>query len=418
MRRFLFLLLTLFSAYHLVGCTSAASENIPTPTAATTLPPPTAEPTAPPTSTLPPTNTAVAPTETPTPAPIFEMVDDCTLLQPPLLTLPVSDGIRFVDPLSLAECQMVFLGNGRFDFANLWHDNQVYGVLYESADTISLVQLGVDGSHTELLSFAGNFHTGNILISPGGESLAWAAGGGRDDRFVASLWLATTAGDDPHVVYEVETALTELMLQIIYPIGFDTSGRILFSLEPNGRGGGWIYSGEYSNLYRLDPASGAVEELFSCTEATGPFCINDFTADFAQLAYTNVSQQAIVIYDLVQQTTQQTVVVDSHSFIGRPYFGPNDELAFMAVDVVQEGSQLEPKNGQLGLLAPPYDGPVQWLTTERINEFHGWLDGDNLLYSELLTVPDIVLLVINRDGEIRNEFRPETSSVRLLPAAP
>lgn len=62
---------------------------------------------------------------------------------------------------------------------------------------------------------------------------------------------------------------------------------VLFSLEPMGRGGGWINVGDYSNLQQIPAAGGTPNTLFDCEPAYSPFCIGGFNRDFSHFAYTD-----------------------------------------------------------------------------------------------------------------------------------
>lgn len=169
------------------------------------------------------------------------------------------------------------------------------------------------------------------------------------------------------------------------PIGFLPDGKVVFSIEPSGRGGGWVYTGEYSNLYQTTTDSAEKrggDRLFSCPTNT-PFCVGDLTDDLSHFVNVDSTKQTIYIVNLDTRSEVWRTTITDHTFIGQPQFNADGDLAFVAVDVIEDGNALRPENGSIRVIDFPYDGDVDLISAELATNVITWIDDTHILYYEL-----------------------------------
>lgn len=417
---FRLIMMILFVSIGLTACTVAEEPTVlstsPTPLpdpTATVLPPtptavssPTMEPTAvSPTATTLPTATAVLPT--PEPAPEGVTIDgDCFDLERPLTYTAVGEQHEFLSLTTNKRCTLQFSPGQQFAFHGAYSDNAIFGTLFAN-EQLQLIRIGKEGTVEPFGVKVSGFFSHRMLVSPDGSQVVWADGDGDPndpEQFVSQLWIANSDGSEPSVIYEHKTNLSEaLLLEILIPIGFRPSGEVLFRIEPSGRGGGWIDHGEYSNLVQtavISVEKQEEEQIFSCPPET-PFCIGDFSDDFTRFAYADSLLHSLTIVEIASGNTLWQTTISDRTFVGQPQFNLDGDLAFIAVDVVDDGNALHPENGYIGVIDAPYDGDETQLSAELATVVVTWIDDEKLLYYELSSNSsgEWRYPVLTRDGE-------------------
>ncbi|MEM8859137.1 MAG: hypothetical protein AAGD96_12495 [Chloroflexota bacterium] len=404
----------------LVGSPTALSEP-------TLQAPPTIQPTA--TAIPSPTATNLPATSTPITGPTATaannllnelMIDgDCSTLDRPLTYINTSIGHEIKSLITNESCLLQFPADQLFTFGGSMTAGGIYGSIF-SDDVVELVLINYDGTTNKLNITVGGFFTRHIITSADGSQIVWSDGDGdpeNPDQFISKLWMANADGSDPRVIYQHMTNLAEaLILEVMMPIGFMSNGNVLFSIEPAGRGGGWVYSGEHTNL--MQTSTNTLEKtekdlLFTCPERS-PFCVGDFTDDFSHFAYTDTEQQALFIVDVISGVDVWQMTESDRSFIGRPQFNVDKDLGFIAVNVVETGSRLQPENGYVGLVDFPYN-EVEILTAERASDLITWINDDQLLYYELgRTLDEWRYPIIGRAGTEIGQWESESRFPQII----
>lgn len=415
MTRAVNLLIALF-ILTIASCT-IPTKNTVQPTGTNTSPPPviaieTATATPPPssTATIPPTQEPTTVPPTPTPEPTAQQAvlieGDCGALQRPVAYAFIDPIHEFTSLADNARCTVVFPAGQQFSFDKAITNEGIYGSLFADAQ-LRLIRLNFDGTITELQAQIGGFYSGAILVSAETGQIVWADGDSDPDNpdlFIAKLWIANSDGSEQRVIYEHTTNLVEaLILEIFKPIGFLPSGEVLFSIDPAGRGGGWIDTGEHTNLYQTatDSAEKRPEDrIFVCPDNI-PFCVGAFTHDFSHFASTDREAQTMYIVQVDTRSEVWRTTITDRTFIGRPQFNANGDLAFVAVDVVENNNALYPENGYIGVVDFPYEGEVGQIPVELVTDLITWIDNDQLLYYELSSNSsgNWGYPIINRNGE-------------------
>ncbi|MEM9776310.1 MAG: hypothetical protein AAF902_17170 [Chloroflexota bacterium] len=411
----------------IISCTTNPAIPVePTPTSALLIATPMSTeeplPSLQPLATVPsaPTVTYVYPTLTPLPEPTtietrLDSVDeltidgDCAALERPLTHSTLDSFYEIKSLVSNETCTLRFPAEQTFTPGGSMTDEGIYGSIYQN-DKVELVRINFDSSITYLNVTAGGFFTQNIIISADDSQIIWSDGDGNpdnEDEFISKLWIANADGSEPRVIYEHTTDLTEaLLVEIMMPIGILPNGTVLFSIEPAGRGGGWVYTGEHTNLVQTSAESVVKTEndlIFDCPEHT-PFCVGDFTNDFSHFAYTDSQKNILHVVEMISGEAVWQLSDRTRSFIGRPQFNADKDLAFMAVDVIDEGNRLRPANGYIGIVDFPH-AAVQYVPSERVSNLISWIGIDQLLHYELGdTVEDRRYPIITRDGSVVSEW--------------
>lgn len=351
----------------------------------------TAEPTSAPTElpTAVPTEAPiiVSPTNTPSSVTQLEIEGDCASLKRPITYTTIGTSHEFLGLVDNGRCTLRFPEDQQFTFSRTMTIDGIYGSIFETGQ-LKLVRVNFDGTISDLNITVGGFFVGYVYASANHAQIVWSDGDGNPDNpdeFIAKLWVANSDGSDPRVIYEHATDLTTTYNEILIPIGFLPNGNVLFSIEPAGRGGGWVYTGEHSNLYQTAVDSTekqASDRIFTCPTET-PFCVGDFTDNFSHFASTDSEKQTMYIVQLDTRSEVWRTTVSHRTFIGRPQFSSNRDLAFVAVDVVDNGNALRPENGYIGLVNFPYDGEVEQVTAEFASDIVTWVGNETVLYYEL-----------------------------------
>ncbi len=369
----------------------------------------------PPTATsIPPTETAVSPTETPASATIEVVVTgDCLRLERPFVYTQAESNHQFESLVAQERCALdITVENGSFEVSLVEPTIGLYGTLL-SHNHADLIRIDFDGSIYDLGVPVGPFWGGRLHMIANEQWMVWGDGGfnpENEDEFVAQLMMADVNGRNQQVIYEHITDLPEKLLpEIFFPIGIHPNGDVLFSIEPAGRGGGWFYTGDSTNLYRISPNSPDKTDedlLFECPDS--PFCIGDFTDDFRYFAAADFGSKTIFIVD-VETGEQVWESVEDRSFVGRPIFNAEHDLAFVAVDVIDETNLLRPEKGLINILEYPYDGSLIRLEAELASDLIGWIDEQSILYLELTSNVngERRFPIINRNGEEIGEWDSE-----------
>lgn len=355
---------------------------------ATTTPLPT-QPAASPTAipTQPPT--PIPPTATPTePEPDVVFAGDCMGLERPLIHTRINTTHELLSLTSGNRCTFQLNNEVQLSDVSAVTETGIFGT-NSVKERPEIIRINFDGSITPLNISVDSFFGSNIYVTISDTQIVWSDGSFASeayDQFTATLWIANLDGTNPRQIYEHETDFAQSPLaEILIPIGIHPNGDVLFSIEPAGRGGGWIDRGDYSNLYQTATDSAEKsdnDQLFSCPNGTS-FCIGAFTYDLSHFAYADSETNTIAIVELASDAEVWQTMIPGRSFIGRPKFNSDKDLAFVAVDVIDEGTFLRPENSYIGLIDFPFDGSISQLQTELGSDIIAWIDDEQILYYEL-----------------------------------
>jgi hypothetical protein len=238
---------------------------------------------------------------------------------------------------------------------------------------------GFDGAVSQVMRTPIN---GNLLILPEQNHIFWSENGlfepdGND--FYTRIWRANIDGSEPEILYEQIGDYEFEDVKAIHFLGLTEVNNLLFSLEPMGRGGSWVYVGDYSNLQKIPVTGGTLTTLFDCDPDYSPFCIGGFSQDFSQFAYTDRDNKQFFIAQVDDGTILASTSAPDRDFIGRPIFNANGDVAFVVTDIEEAGGSFISANPQLNLLNYPYDEPLVSHPAPYLMTLSGFFDDDHLL---------------------------------------
>ncbi|MFO7741756.1 MAG: hypothetical protein R6X31_05505 [Anaerolineae bacterium] len=232
----------------------------------------------------------------------------------------------------------------------------------------------------------------DFLVSPDGGRIIWSATVDASQADVpegtSRCRVSVTDADGSEVRMVLEETYENLYH--LMPVTWTPDGGEVFFARMRvyvESGGAFIptFSGRYSELFRLDLASGQFRKVFPLdAEAVCNRCIGDVTPDGRWLAYHR-EDGSLILRDLVN--TEETLVADARSacYLGHARFSPDGE---QLVYVEMEG----PCNGQdrfdvarTVMVDVPLSGQSQVLaeSTEAVDWPVGWLDGETPIFDRV-----------------------------------
>ena len=244
---------------------------------------------------------------------------------------------------------------------------------------VVLYFVGFDGAVSQVMRTPIN---GKPLILPEKNHIFWSENGlfeSDGNEFYTLIWHANIDGSAPQILYERLNKLEFEEMKAVYFIGLTPGENVLFSLEPMGRGGGWVYVGDYSNLQQLPVAGGTPTTLFDCDDSYSAFCIGGFSDDLSHFAYTDHTNKELFIAQVADGTILTSTTAPDHDFIGRPIFNANGDVAFTITDIAEVNRGFYSPNAQLNFLNYPYDEPAITHPAPYLITLDGFFDNDHLL---------------------------------------
>ena len=167
----------------------------------------------------------------------------------------------------------------------------------EESTNQKFIHYANDGTLTEL-PFPDANNIRYFVVSSSGSSVAWSllriAKTTEDEEIVVSeLYSAKADGSEVQLLHSVDNAAEvkrgePYIAWMIQPLRFVDDSDLLFTVQPDGRGGSWNSStGRYSNLYQKSLSGGDATLVYECPEDDySSFCIGDISADNAYFAVT------------------------------------------------------------------------------------------------------------------------------------
>jgi hypothetical protein len=273
-----------------------------------------------------------------------------------------------------------------------------------------------DGTLTEL-PFLDVDNILYFVISSSGSQVAWSQlrieKTTEDEQIaVSELYSAKADGSEIRLLHSVDNAAEvkrgePFITWIIQPLHFVDDSDILFTVQPDGRGGAWNSStGRYSNLYQMSISRGDPTLVYECpVEDYSSFCIGDISADSAYFAVTTREANEITVFQ-IDGTPVATYSGPGQDYIGFPTFSPTGDLVFMSADVAED--QITIEQGFMSLVTKPYEKAAIMLLSEPLSFIWDWVDEQHILYTSVEDnqVQAFSKSLVKLDGSV--ERLPET----------
>ena len=298
------------------------------------------------------------------------------------------EGYIFRHVASKSECMM------QFDppISRL-HALTANGVYYSTADTgeestnQKLIYYANDGTLTEL-PFLDVDNIRYFVISSSGSQVAWSllrlAKTTEDEEIVVSeLYSAKADGSEARLLHKVDNAVEvkrgePYIAWMIQPLRFVDDSDLLFTVQPDSRGGAWNSStGRYSNLHQKSISHGDTTLVCECG-VDDHSCIGDISADSTYFAVTKHEADEIAVYGM-DGTPVATYSGPGQDFIGFTTFSSTGDLVFMSADVADD--QITIEQAYMSLVTKPYEKAAITLLREPLSFIWDWVDEQHILYT-------------------------------------
>ncbi len=290
--------------------------------------------------------------------------------------------------------------------------------IYYSTDVASeestkqqIIHYASDGTLTRLpLLDADNLYH-YFVISPSGSQIAWSqlkiAKITEDNHkiLVSELYSANADGSEVQLLHSVDNTAevkrdTPYIAWMIRPLRFVDDGALLFTVQPDGKGGSWnAYTGRYNNLYRVSLSDGDITLVYECPVDDYSDCIGDISADNAYFVVTKRQVGKVTVFQM-DGTAVATYSGPGQDYIGHPTFSPTGDLVFMSADVVED--QITIEQAYISFVAKPYEKAAVTLVREPLSFIWGWADDQHILYTavEDKQFQEFQESVVNLDGNV------------------
>lgn len=289
--------------------------------------------------------------------------------------------------------------------------------IYYSTDVTSeestkqqIIHYANDGTLTRL-SFLDADNLYYFVISPGGSKVAWSqlrvARVTEDDHkvFVSELSSANVDGSEVKLLHRVDNVAevkrgAPYIIWVIQPLRFVDDDTLLFTIQPDGKGGSWnAYTGQYSNLYQVSVSDGDITLVYECPVDDYSDCIGDISADNAYFAVTHREVGKVTVLQM-DGTAATTYSGPGQEYIGHPRFSPTGDLVFMSADVGED--QITIEQAYLSFVAKPYEKTAVTLVREPLSFIWRWVDEQHILYTAVRgeQVHEFQLSVVSPTGNV------------------
>lgn len=289
-------------------------------------------------------------------------------------------------------------------------------VIGEAAANHRILHYANDGTRSEQ-SFLDADSIGSLVISSSGSHVAWsqrriAETTEGEEIIVSELYSAKTDGSDIRLLHSMDNADAvnrgePYIGWIIHPLRFLDESELLFTIEPDGRGGSWnAQTGRYSNLYQISISTAENDLIYECpADDFSSFCIGDISADSAYFAVTKREAGEITLFHM-DGTPVGTYSGPGQDYIGFPTFGPTGDFVFMTADVA--GDQITIEQAFMSLVTKPYETAAIILLREPLSYIWDWVDEQHIFYTAVEDGQTVSFLpsLVKLDGAV--ERLPET----------
>lgn len=269
--------------------------------------------------------------------------------------------------------------------------------IYYSTDVTSeqstkqqIIHYANDGTLTRLpLLDADNLYH-YFVISPSGSQIAWSqlkiAKITEDNHkiLVSELYSANADGSEVKLLHRVDNVAevergAPYIAWMIQPLRFVDDDTLLFTVQPDGKGGSWnAYTGRYSNLYRVSVSDGDITLVYECPVDDSSDCIGDISADNTYFVVTKRQVGKVTVFQM-GGTVVGRYAGPGQDYIGHPTFSPTGDLAFMSADVIEDQVTIE--QAYISFVAKPYQKAAVTLVREPLSSIWGWVDDQHILYT-------------------------------------
>jgi hypothetical protein len=291
-------------------------------------------------------------------------------------------------------------------------------VTSEASPKQQIVHYTNDGTLTGLSLFDADNLYHYSVISSSGSQIAWSQlriAKITDDHkiLVSELYSANADGSEVQMLHSVDNVTevergTPYIAWMIQPLRFVNDDTLLFTIEPDGKGGSWnAYTGQYSNLYQVSVSDGDITLVYECPVDDYSDCIGDISADNAYFAVTERQVGKVTVFQW-DHTAVATYSGPGQEYVGHPTFSPTGGLTFMSADVAEDQATIE--QAYISFVAKPYQKAAVTLVREPLTSIWGWVDEQHILYTAVKgeQFPEFQFSVVNLNGHV--ERLPKTYS--------
>jgi hypothetical protein len=233
-----------------------------------------------------------------------------------------------------------------------------------------------------------------------------------EEIVVSELYAANADGSEVQLLHRVDNSAEvkrgePYMAWTVQPIRFLDNGDLLFTIEPDGRGGSWNAStGRYRNLYQNSMSRGDNGLVYECpVEDDSSFCIGDISADGAYFAVTKRDTGEITVFQM-DGMPAGTYSGPGQDYVGHPTFSPAGDLVFMSADVLEDRITID--QAFMSLVLKPYEKEATTILREPLSYIWDWVDEQHILYTavEVGQGNSFLLSLVNLEGDV--ERLPKT----------
>lgn len=297
----------------------------------------------------------------------------------------------------------------------IYYSTRVAG---EESTNQKFIHYANDGTRTEPPFFDVGDNISYVVISPSGSHVVWSLlrtekTTENEEIVVSDLYAAKADGSQVRLLHSVDNAAEvkrgePYIAWMIQPLRFVGDRDLLFTVQPDGKGGAWnAYTGRYSNLYRISVSGGESTLVYECPVDDHSDCIGDISPDNAYLTVTKREAGEITVVRMDDGAPLATYSGPGQDYIGFPSFGPAGDLAFMSADVGED--QITIEHAYISLVTRLSEEAAITLLIEPL-VIGDWVNEQHIFYTAVgdqQTQPFPPSLV-NQDGRV--ERLPETYS--------
>lgn len=390
MRRLLFITLLMT----LAACAPTTGGTVPIPTRATrevtavstsTPIPVTVETSTEQPAPMPSATPSAYPEPQPTPTAIQALQPLCPdIPRPAIVSHQNSGGLRIWNPLTSETCTVITAP------LDATVDKAVGDSIYlskweESTDVfygLDILRYNKDG-RIDYFSLPGQTVWG-FLPSESGEWIAWTnmAMDAETEVVTNTLFVTNLSTNETTELVSVNNQKevnegSPYISWILYPIRF-VDDTLLYSIEPNGKGGSWeAYTGQYRTLFRIPLSGGDPELIYHCPPADETSsCLGDISANNEWIAVTNREANEISVLDF-EGNVLRTFSGPGEDFIGHPWFDENGRILFHSATTGPDGLSIE--QAYVSLIDPFSGEEAITLQEGDFTYLQGWYDSEHYL---------------------------------------
>lgn len=249
-----------------------------------------------------------------------------------------------------------------------------------------------DNQGLKVLDFIPKSFSTRFLVSADQKRIVWGRDEWDNNGPSSQLWLADISGANAKKLLSKDSQ-NNPDYTIYQPLRWLPDGKLVVVAEPTGIGGYILFYG-FSEIFILDPASGAITSV-SPPQGKGGLCLKELSPDTRSVISTcGALPNQLVIYNLDTQASTAVDMVTDQGSAGSVFYSPDGSLIAYATARTNPESEY----GRL-VVVPASGAPVQVIDEVNGGYFNvlGWVDEQRLLYMRHAGDQGTVF-IINSDG--------------------